>query len=228
MLISTAFSLVAILLGMIAVSLVLAAGRWVARRQYWVGGRRGLAAAVLLIVAGILGLLSIDLQIYSRLSFERAVAEVRVREANAREKRYAVSVIPLDGREHITTCVLQGDEWLLSARVQKWKPWANVVGLDATYVLEQVSNKYISATEANGKPITACAINIPSDGLYRYVTETWFRWLALQFQAEERQFGSANYMPLADGAIYIVLMTQAGLNTEPLNDIARLADAKRR
>ena len=29
-----------------------------------------------------------------------------------------------------------GDEWLIGGRVQKWKPWANVLGLDATYTLD--------------------------------------------------------------------------------------------
>ena len=47
-------------------------------------------------------------------------------------------------------------------------------------------------------------------------------------QVEDRRFGSANYMPLADGATYNVVMTQSGLNSEPANDTARKAyDAPR-
>jgi hypothetical protein len=46
-------------------------------------------------------------------------------------------------------------------------------------------------------------------------------------QADERRFGSANYMPLADGALYLVFMTQNGLNAEPANDPARAANIAR-
>jgi hypothetical protein len=43
-------------------------------------------------------------------------------------------------------------------------------------------------------------------------------------QVEDRRFGSANYMPLADGATYNVVMTQSGLNSEPANETARKAN----
>jgi hypothetical protein len=40
---------------------------------------------------------------------------------------------------------------------------------------------------------------------------------------EDRHFGSGAYMPLADGAVYKVIMTQSGLNAEPVNNTARKA-----
>jgi len=52
-------------------------------------------------------------------------------------------------------------------------------------------------------------------------------WLMNGAQAEQRRFGSAIYMPLTDGAIYRVVMTQSGLNAEAVNPIARDAVARR-
>ena len=52
-------------------------------------------------------------------------------------------------------------------------------------------------------------------------------WLMHSAQAEQRRFGSAIYMPLTDGAIYHVVMTQSGLNAEAVNPIARDAVARR-
>ncbi len=159
---------------------------------------------------------------YSRLTAERPVAEVDVRSLNAVEKRYTVTVRPADGAP-ATTCVLQGDEWILGAKVQTWKPWATTLGFDATYALDQLANKYADAVEAAGKPITACAIAGPQPALGRYVPGRLTAVATKFLQVEDRRFGSASYMPLADGALYRVVMTQNGLAAEPANDLARTA-----
>jgi hypothetical protein len=167
-----------------------------------------------------------NLRLYSQLIYERPVAQVAVAAVNPAEKRYSVTVQPLQGPAQAVTCELTGDEWVLGARVQKWAPWLNIVGLNATYALDQLSNKYVSADEANGRPITACDVR-PRDTADPLLRPAVFARLASRFQIDERRFGSANYMPLADGAVYIVLMTQTGLNAEPLNDAARAANQAR-
>ena len=45
--------------------------------------------------------------------------------------------------------------------------------------------------------------------------------------AQDRRFGSANFMPLADGAVYKVVITQMGFNAEPDNDAAARANSAR-
>ena len=50
--------------------------------------------------------------------------------------------------------------------------------------------------------------------------DTWLVWLVGQSYTEQRHFGSAAYMPNADGAVYKVVMTQSGLNAEPVNAAA--------
>ncbi len=52
-------------------------------------------------------------------------------------------------------------------------------------------------------------------------------WLRSHAYAEDRKFGSANYMPLADGADYRVVITQSGFNAEAVNEIARKANEAR-
>jgi hypothetical protein len=189
-------------------------------------GSRGLAGGALFTAIGLAGsLLGLNLQTYSRLTYERPVAEVTVAAVDPEHKIYNVMIHRLDTSDRSVTCQLQGDEWLLGARVQKWKPWANVLGLDATYELDQVANKYYAATEASGKPITACDIETPEPVVNQYVPDEATRFLVSLLQAEDRRFGSANYMPLADGARYTVVMTQSGLNSEAANEAARAAYA---
>ena len=182
----------------------------------------------LFVVAGsAVGLVGLNMQTYSRLTYESPVAEIEVKANDPAQKRYAVTIRRLDGTGITQTCEVQGDEWLLSGRVQKWHPWVNVLGVDSTYTLDQMANKYFDAVEANGRPITACSIERPAPEANRYVPDEWLMWLMAHVQTEDRRFGSASYMPLADGAIYHVVMTQSGLNAEPSNDAARAANALR-
>lgn len=171
-----------------------------------------------------LGLLGLNTQTYSRLTHEGPVAEVSVKLIDRASNQFAVTVHRLDGSDRTQTCELQGDDWVLSGRVQKWKPWANVLGLDATYTLNQLSNMYSSAARGNGKLITACDIEGPPPQINQYIPDDWVGWLTRQAYTVDRRFGDANYMPMADGAVYKVVITQSGFNAEPDNDAARAAN----
>ena len=191
-------------------------------------GGLGLGVGGVVTIAGLAaGLIGLNIQSYSRLTYEVPVAEVSVRAVNPAEKTFSVSVKRLDGSKAVTACTLQGDAWEISGRFQKWKPWANEIGLNATYTLDQVSNKYYAAREANGRPITACDLNGPPPAVNHLLPESWVKWLMAHVIVQDRFFGSANYMPMVDGAEYRVITTQFGFNAEPANDIAQRANQAR-
>jgi hypothetical protein len=191
------------------------------------GGVHVAAGGALGAVGFALALLALNTQMYARLTNESQVADVIVKAIDPANGKYLVTIKRLDLPSVTQTCVLQGDEWIIEGRVQKWRPWANVVGLDSTYVLEQIANKYYTAERGNGKTITACDLKGDKPQVDQYVPGSWLSWLANHAYTEQRRFGSANYMPLADGAIYRVVMTQAGLNAQPSNDAAQKANASR-
>ena len=199
----------------------LARGR-AARAGLGLGG--GGIATIVGLAAGLVGL---NMQSYARLTYEAPVAEVSVHAVNPSSKSYAVTVRRLDGSDRVTTCQLQGDAWLISGRVQKWKPWAVELGLNTTYTLDQVSNYYFRASEANGKPITACDISGEKPKVNHLLPESWSKWMLSHLLVQDRFFGSASFMPLADGAVYKVIITQTAFNAEPANDAARNANAGR-
>lgn len=174
-----------------------------------------------------IALVALNTQSFARLTHENDVADIKVKALDPAHATYRVTVTRLDGPRQSLACDLQGDEWTMDARVQKWKPWANVLGLDTTYTLDQMDNKYFDAQRANGKPITACDLRGPEPAVNRWVPQSWLMWLVGQSYTEQRRFGSAAYMPLADGATYRVMMTQSGLNAEPTNDVAKGANAAR-
>jgi hypothetical protein len=196
----------------------------VSRGRAFKGGRGMVGGTALTAVGLSLSLLGLSIQSFSRLTYEAPVAEIWVHAVDPAEQRYVVTVHRLDESERDQSCAIQGDQWLISGRVQKWKPWANALGLDATYTLDQISNMYDSAERANGRPITACNISGAHVPVNQFAPSWWLTWLASKAYTEDRHFGSANYMPLADGAVYRVVITQMGFNSEPANDIARAAN----
>jgi hypothetical protein len=207
----------------LAAVLLLRAVFHVARGRFRHGGLHATSGLVLALAALCFGLIVLNTQSYARLTAERPVAEVTVAALHPALQLYRVTVRRLDGTGIVTTCNIQGDEWLMSAAVQKWQPWANILGLDSTYALDQIANKYFSAARGNGRTITACDLRAPvPDWMPRGLAG----WLMARAQAQQRRFGSAVYMPLTDGAIYRVIMTQSGLNADAVNPIAQAAVAR--
>ena len=194
------------------------------RGEHGRASRRVVGGGAVAVIGFALSLVGLNIQLFSRLTHEGPVAEVMVKAVDPAQSLYQVTVKRLDGNIPDQKCALQGDEWLIGGRVQKWKPWANVLGLDATYTLDQISNKYFSAERGNGKTITACDLH-GQPVVNAYVPDKWLPWILENFYTEDRRFGSANYMPLADGAVYRIVITQSGFNAEPLNAIAKDANA---
>ena len=191
-------------------------------------GGFGLTIGALVTIAGLaLGLIGLNLQTYARLNYEAPVAEISVASLYPTQKTYSVTVRRLDGTGTVTKCIIQGDEWLLTGRVQKWKPWANVLGLDSTYTVDQLTNLYFTAEDGDGKKITACDLRGLKPKVNQYVPASLIDWLFGRTMLAERRFGSANFMPLADGAVYRVVITQSGFNAEPLNPNAVKANNAR-
>jgi hypothetical protein len=181
-----------------------------------------------LAIAGLAaGLIGLNLQSYERLTYEVPLADVTVHVVNPAQKIFAVTVTRLDQSHYVQTCTLQGDAWEIGGRFQKWKPWANEIGLNATYTLDQISNRYYRALDGDGQRITACDLKAPQPEAVQLLPDIVVRWVLQHMMVEDRFFGSASFMPMADGAEYKVIATQFGFNAEPVNDPARAANQQR-
>jgi hypothetical protein len=212
-----------LVVAVLAVVLFLRAIFHVAHGRLAHGGFHATTGLVLALAALCAGLLVLNTQTYARLTTERPVADVTVAALHPALQTWRVTVRRLDETRIVTTCDIQGDEWVMSAAVQKWRPWVNIFGLDSTYTLDQMANKYFSAARGNGRRITACNLG---GGTFPHFAPQLAQWLVSKARAGQRRFGSAVYMPLTDGAIYRVIMTQGGLNAQAVNPIA--VDAVRR
>ncbi|WP_396592707.1 hypothetical protein [Brevundimonas sp. R86498] len=198
------------------------------------GGLLGTAGGGVLLAAALAGaLLGQNIQTYARLTYERPVASLSIRQL-APQYFEATVTRPADGEQPEQTAVypIHGDEWRMEAQVLKWKPWANVVGLDSQYRLDRLSGRYqdIELERTGARSVHALSGGEPETRPFAALPWSLSVWDTARkyrryIDAVDTLYGSAAYMPMADGATYEVWITQSGLIARPTNEAARAASA---
>ncbi len=190
-----------------------AAVRRLRRRKVLGGVLNGATALVLILLSVCAALIAANLRTYQRLSFEQPAGELQFTRTGEREFN-AVLTYPSGERANFA---LRGDEWQVDARVLKWHAFANLVGFDTAYRLERISGRYARIEDERAQARTVYALNPPQridpwDLAHRY--RSWLPWL-------DALYGSATFLPMADGALYEIKVSQSGLIARPLNQAAR-------
>ena len=184
------------------------------RRRRVFGGILSGATALVLILSGVCaGLIAANLRTYQRLSFEQPAGELQLTRTGEREFD---AVLTYPGGER-ASFALRGDEWQVDARVLKWHALANVLGFDTAYRLERIGGRYSSIEDERSQPRTIYSLNPPQridpwELVHRY--HSWMPWM-------DALYGSATFLPMADGALYEIKVSQSGLLARPLNQAAR-------
>lgn len=152
---------------------------------------------------------------YGRLIDEQVVSQI---EFSAAQPGEYVARLMIRG-EPDRFLSLRGDEWQMDARVVNWKPPATLLGLDPIYQLERLSGRYSDVGDEMSEPRTVHAL---SDDL---VLDVWrvARRFPMLMPGVDAYYGTATYVPMADGARFEVAMTRTALIARPVNDAAREA-----
>lgn len=198
--------------------LVLLACQRLVRGRFLAATGSGLTGLLLLAIAAITFVVSLNLHTYARLTHEQPVAQIVFEARGPQSYRATLTEVP-DGEMQMF--VLAGDEWQLDARVLKWKGWANLLGLDAQYRLERVGGRYRDIEQERNDERTVYGLSEnPGVDLWTLSTKypTWLPFV-------DAVYGSATYLPMADGARYEVTITQSGLIARPMNEAAESAAA---
>jgi len=152
---------------------------------------------------------------YERLTAEQLVGVIEFSQSAPEE--YTARLM-IDGQiDRLLT--LRGDEWQLDARVVTWKPPATVLGLEPVYQLERLSGRYSSVDRERSEQRTVhdLAEERPLD-LWRLA-----RKFPRMTPGVDAFYGTATYLPMADGARFRVTLSRDALITRPINDQARNA-----
>jgi hypothetical protein len=208
----TALIVVCALLGLL---FFIAAVRRLRRRRVMGGMAHGAAALIFLLAAACAVLIGTNLRSYQRLSYEQPAGELQLSRVGDRQFD-AVLSYPDGERANFS---LRGDEWEVYARVLKWHAFANLLGFDAAYRLERISGRYAKVEDERTEPRTVYELHAPGRiDLWELIrrNHSWIPWM-------DALYGSATVLPMADGALYEIKVSQSGLVARPLNQAAREA-----
>jgi hypothetical protein len=178
-------------------------GRWLA------AGRAGLCGLVLVMAALLLFGIAANLHTYARLTHEQPVALLAFEQVAPQRYRATLTGQPSG---EVRKLVLRGDEWQLDARVLKWHGWANLLGFDARYRLERISGRYREIAQERSAPRSVHELGEARGVDVWALAQAHPRWLPFV----DAVYGSATYLPMADGARYEITLGQAGLIARPL------------
>jgi hypothetical protein len=209
------FTALIVVCALIGLLFFIAAIRRLRRRRVLGGMAHSAAALIFLLAAACVVLVGTSLRSYQRLSSEQAAAELQFSKIGNRQFDAALSY-PNGDRDSFA---LSGDEWQIDARVLKWHAFANIVGFDAAYRLERISGRYSHVEEERTQTRSVYDLHPPGrvdpwELIHRY--RSWIPWM-------DALYGSATFLPMADGALYEIKVSQSGLVARPLNQAAREA-----
>jgi hypothetical protein len=207
---------------LIAASAILALVALLFIRSMWRHARRGrllratgsFAFGTTSAVLGTAGILLLISYVgYERLSAEQLVGVIEFSQSAPNE--YTARLM-IDGQvDQLLT--LRGDEWQLDARVITWKPPMTVLGFEPVYQLERLSGRYSSVERERTELRTVHSL------AEERTLDLWS--LARNFPRMtpgiDAFYGTATYVPMADGARFQVTLSRDALIARPLNDLAR-------
>jgi hypothetical protein len=200
---------------LIALPLEVAAVRRLRRVQLLSGTMYFLTGGIVVLLAAAAALVAMNLYTYARLTHEQEAARVSIRQLG--ERHYVLSVQARKApARHFQ---LRGDEWQIDARVLKWRPIGNLLGFDTVYRLERLSGRYGDITQERNAARTVYTLAEDPGLDFWSLLRKHHEYVPLA----DALYGSAAYVPMAEGAEYAVTVSASGLVVRPGNDAARKA-----
>src|SRR5512138_479696 len=150
---------ITILIALFGLLLLVLACQRLYRARFLAAGGSALMGSLLLAVAAVLFVVSLNLHTYARLTHEKPVAEIVFEARGPQQFRATLAQVP-SGQMQLF--MLAGDEWQLDARVLKWRGWANLLGFDAQYRLERIGGRYRDIAQERSAPRTVHELGEPA------------------------------------------------------------------
>ena len=201
--------------GLLALLFTIAAFRSFRRRRLVGGALHGAASLALLSIAIGTALIAVNLRTYQRMNDEQRAGELKFTRIGDHQFNGALT-LQSGEREDFA---LRGDEWQIDAHVLKWRLIAVIIGFDTAYRLDRISGRYTDIHDERTQARTVYALS-PAERVNIWsLARRYHTWLP----GVDALYGSATFLPMADGALYEIKVSESGLLARPLNEAARAA-----
>lgn len=193
---------------------------WVAVRSWKRGSRATAGMTTLLglltaLVGGVAMGLAAGFTAMDLLSDESPVGTI---EFSALDTNAYMARLTLEDRDPAHYRIA-GDHWQLDVRFLKWELPATLMGAEKLFQLDRLSGRYADISSLTTAEVTAYGLSTdPGRWMWSLTTraERWIPWL-------DAVYGSAVFLPMADGARFRISVADAGLVARPDNSEARAA-----
>jgi hypothetical protein len=189
------------------------------RTDWFIGWLRGMLGLSLVVTAVAMGAAAFDLLSFQQVEMKKSIATLSFEELAPQS--YRAVLVDNQGREE--RFHLKGDQWQLDARILRWPVFLSSLGASPGYRLDRISGRYYSLDKERNAERTLYSLSESEYGV-----DVWRLLQQLQNSVTfvDARYGSATYLPMADGALYEVLLSKTGLLAKPLNERAQLAVAR--
>ena len=167
-----------------------------------------LLALALLAGAALCAVVTAGLSGYRALTREELAATVYTTPTGP--QAFEARIVLPDGSE--ADYRLAGDQFAIEARILKWHPWANLLGLHTSYELDRVTGRYLSIEDERGRPRTVFPL-APEHRIDLFAWRARAPWLAPLVDAE---YGSSTFTRGDQPATYEVSVSTTGLLVRPV------------
>ena len=213
------FTLLTILIGLIAAYLAYKAVNLLWKNSWFVGFCRGVFGLALLAAGTLVALTAYDVYSYKQVLQEQVVATINFDKIE--DQHYFAVLSDKDGKEQRVD--IRGDQWQLDARIVKWKGYLATFGLKPAFRLERLSGRYYDIEQETTAKRTAYTVH---DSLYGVDVWRIFHSNPSWVPVVDAVYGSATYLPMKDGALFEISLSNTGLVARPINEVAREAVAE--
>jgi hypothetical protein len=210
------FTLLAIFIGLIAAYLAYKSVRLLWQNSWFVGFCRGIFGLGLLALGTLVALTAYDVYSYKQVLQEQVIATINFDKIE--DQHYFAVLADKDGKEqHVE---MRGDQWQLDARIVKWQGYLSTFGIKPAFRLERLSGRYYDIEQETTAKRTAHAVH---NSLYGMDIWRIFNEHPDWFPVIDAVYGSATYLPMKDGALFEISLSNTGLVARPINAAAREA-----
>ncbi len=209
------YTILSAILASLAVFIIFVALKILFGRPWFRAWLRGTSSLLAILCSLMIVAFAWDFLSYNVIAQDKAVATVSVIEIGKQEFKLDVGLL---GGEEFSYKV-KGDLWQLDVRLISWAGIMKMIGFEPGYRLDRLSGRYISLEQERNSERTVYNINNESSVIDVWSvinSNAWLPWV-------NAKYGSATYLPMKDGALYSVALTQQGLIARPLNEVAEKA-----
>lgn len=202
----------------LAVAFLVAGAFVLLRKRWFLAWLRGSFGLALVGVAIFCALVALNFYSFKRVQQEMPVATVSFERLGPQHYRAVVSKADSNNEQ---TFELKGDLWQIDARIIKWHGFWTSIGLEPGYKLDRIQGRFLSLEQERSEERTVYALNAQEEWGFDL-------WAFLNNQRNslagiDASYGSATYVPMADGGIFSVALTDSGLLARPINERAEIA-----